>query len=95
MVEPVNMVTNWSKKFGCINGVAVLVGQGQISWLKGGNEKYMHTVQHIRTSGTNIPWKNNRNVDIAYSYCKNYLKLSLPFLESWLLHCQKHIFSVL
>ena len=41
--------------------------------------------------------KNNRNVDIAYSYCKNYFKISFAFLSfrNWLLHRQKHILSVL
>ena len=39
------------KKFGCINGVTALPGQGQISWLnKGCNEKY--TIHHICTSWT-------------------------------------------
>ena len=68
-MEHVNMVTNWSKQFGCINGVAVLAGQGQISWLKGGNEKYMHTVQRIRTSGTNIPCKKQ----LECRYCLQLL----------------------
>ena len=30
-VEPVNTVTNGSKQFGHVNGVAVLQGQGQTS----------------------------------------------------------------
>ena len=30
------------KRFGCIDGVAVLPGQAQISWLEGRNDKYTY-----------------------------------------------------
>ena len=38
--NPVNTVTNGPKKFGQINGVAILSGRAQISWLEGRNDKY-------------------------------------------------------
>ena len=34
--------------------LAVLLRQGQISWLKGWNEKYTRTIQRIRTSWRNV-----------------------------------------
>ena len=36
--DPVNTVTNGPKRLGQINGVAVLSGQVQISWLEGHND---------------------------------------------------------
>ena len=64
-------VTNGSNKIGRINGVAVLPGQGQISWRMGRNNKY--TIYRIRTSWTTALFlTNNRNVDIVYSNCKSY-----------------------
>ena len=54
------------KKIGRINGMAILSGLAQISWLEEGrNDKY--TVQRILTSWTMFSLINNRNVDIAYS----------------------------
>ena len=46
--NPVNAVTSGSKEFGCINGVAVLSRQAQISCLEGRNDKY--TEHRIRIS---------------------------------------------
>ena len=43
--NPVNMVNNGPKKFGQINGLAILSGQAQILWLDGRNDKY--TVHRI------------------------------------------------
>ena len=62
------------------NGVAVLPGWGQFSWLKG--TKY--TIHHIRSSLL----ERQPNEDIAYSYHINYCKRSFPFLGNWSLHCQ-------
>ena len=38
--NPVDTVTNGPKKIGCINRVAILLGQDQISRLEGRNDKY-------------------------------------------------------
>ena len=62
------------------NGVAVLPGRGQFSWLKG--TKY--TINHIHSSLL----ERQPNEDIAYSYHINYCKRSFPFLGNWSLHCQ-------
>ena len=66
--NPVNTVTDGSKKFGRINGVAVLSGQSAI---------LIYTTHRIHTSWTTVfSLINNRKVDIAYRNCTNYLKLS-------------------
>ena len=46
----VNTVTNGSKNIGRINGVVILSGQDQISWLEGSNDKF--TIHRIRISWT-------------------------------------------
>ena len=58
----VNTVTSGSKKFGGINGVALLSGQAQISWIEGRNDKY--TEQHIRISWTTV--LNNKQLECRY-----------------------------
>ena len=64
----------WVKKTGRINGVAVLLGQGQSSWLKGCNNKY--TIYRIPTSWTTVLFNKHPECKFTYSNCKNYLKLS-------------------
>lgn len=50
--NPINTVTSGSKKFACINGVAVLSRQAQISCLEGRNDKY--TKHLILISNTTV-----------------------------------------
>ena len=53
---------NGSKKFGLINRLALLPGQGQISWLKDRNDKYtMYSHSHFLPNCA----LNNRNVDTS------------------------------
>ena len=63
-----NKVTNGSKKYGRINGVAVLPGQGSI---------LIYAIHRIQTSSTTVfSLINNRKVDITNCICRNHLKLS-------------------
>ena len=63
------------KKFGHINGVVILSGQAQISWLEG---PIMTNTPYIAFAFLEqlLSLINNRNVDMAYSNWKNYLKFS-------------------
>ena len=64
-----NSVTNESKTFGHINGVAILSGQAQISWLEG---PMMTNTLYIAFAFLEqlLSLINSRNVDIAYSNWK-------------------------
>ena len=78
-------------KFGRISGLAVLLGQGQISWLEDRNNKY--TIHRIRTSCTTVfAVINNRNADIAYHNSKttwNFPKdFQKPDIRPPQIHCK-------
>ena len=63
------------KKLGDINGVAILLGQAQISWLEG---PIMTNTPYIAFAFLEqlLSLINTQNVDIACSNWKNYLKFS-------------------
>ena len=83
-MDPVDIVTNGSKKFVCINGVAVLLGQAQISWLEG------HVTTNTLYSALAFLEQlfsliNKRNVDAYIVYSNNWKKL-LNILLQYIKH---------
>ena len=75
------MVTNGSKKFGCINGVALLSRQAQIPLLEGHNVKINTLYSKFAFLEQLFSLINNRNVDISYSNRRKLLKISLQYIK--------------
>ena len=79
----VNTVTNGSKTFGNINGVAVLSGQAKIAWLKGRNDKY--TVHRIHISWTNVLINIQPECKYRVQQLKKILQTDFPSVDKTLL----------
>ena len=73
------MVTNESKKFGCINGVALLSGRLKFHDLRAVMSNTLYSKFAFLEQLFSLI--NNRNVDIAYSNRRKLLKISLQYIK--------------